>query len=74
MFDSCSILPATVGLRDPVDGAEDDYEDSGHEGEAHQVHPVHHQQGVAAVQRLNQYSGDFSCTINKGPFRTFGLV
>ena len=45
-------LPAAVGLRDPVDGAEDDDEDGGDEGEAHQVHAVHHQQGVSPAQRL----------------------
>ena len=48
------VLPAAVGLRDPVDGAEDDDEDGGDEGEAHQVHAVHHEQRVAPIQRLDK--------------------
>ena len=48
------VLPAAVGLRDPVDGAEDDDEDGGDEGEAHQVHAVHHEQRVASIQRLDK--------------------
>ena len=54
-----TVLPAAVGLRDPVDGAEDDDEDGGHEREAHQVHAVHHEQRVAPIQGLSR-PGDFS--------------
>ena len=49
----------TVPIHDPIDGAEDDDAEWGHQGEDHQINTCHHQQTGGSTQTNVKEEGEF---------------